>query len=143
MKALFHARCGDIRAPAPDRSWVYCRCGLTAMRWTDPDRGIAQLASLSRDDRPYTRVLGLNNVFLYGEWNTLRTGGLIPLSNEEWQKLHNLATDAPGYLFDNSRRACALAIIAPGESSDTSWVDWPQTAAEMEAEMVSEGIAGA
>jgi len=115
MKLLWHARCGDMRAPDPRGAWTFCQCGMAAVRWVDPVRGILQASTHLPSDRTMTRIIGLDNHYL-------RAGLGQPLSDEEWREIAvDEAKAAEGYLFHESRRNSMVLVIAPGESRDTSW----------------------
>jgi hypothetical protein len=119
VKALYHATCGDICAPHPNGEWRLCRCQTAAVRWADPERGILQATAAG--DRQFVRVLGFDNYFLTADLHRAQ-----PLTNEQWREQHANETRmvGPNYLFHETKRACPFVIIAPGESSDTSWVEW-------------------
>lgn len=112
MKALLCAKCVDIRALHPEGEWTTCRCGNTSARWVDPNRGTVVVNAIDRDK---VRILGMNNQML--------TAGLMAggHDNECWQHLHEIATDAKGFIFDKSMRGCWACILRVGETGDIAW----------------------
>jgi hypothetical protein len=115
MKAIFCGGCFDIRAlPDTAGTEVKCRCGNVTGWWTDPQRGIAKVHALERN---LARVIGFNNRFLAAAF----TGG--SKGDEFWRLTHEQTTDAPGYLFDKSKRACPVVIILIGQTSDVTFDD--------------------
>ena len=115
-KALYCIACGTIRTFRRNGGLTACECGAIKGWWVDGARGIAQLYVNHLDDRQYGRVIGLHNGFLRGA-----AAGTAGQTDDGNRVLHDLATDAPNYLFDKSRRSCWAVVIAPGESNDTSW----------------------
>jgi hypothetical protein len=115
MKGLLCSACVDFRALAPEGS-VSCRCGNVTAWWVDPVRGVAKFRAINRQ---MAFGIGFHNSFLI-EATTVLRGLAMP---EDWRQLHEKATDAPGYMFDKSRRDCWALIFKPGSTSDTSWDD--------------------
>jgi len=59
--------------------------------------------------------------------------GTIIHSDQDWREMHDgVIRDAAGYLFHESRRACPVVLIAPGESNDTGWEGWKAEVTEEE-----------
>jgi hypothetical protein len=113
VKLLYCGLCGDIRTPDPNGEVTYCRCGNTGARWEDPKRGIFKMRAR---DRRYARVIGIHNGLLEIGMDVLR------LSDSDWRTAHEFAVrSADGYVFHESRRACWVAVLAPGQSADTSF----------------------
>lgn len=125
MKVLFCKKCGDIRAFS-NIEFTYCKCNNVGAKWDNPVTGTVLVRAKERE---YVRIIGLNNSFLMADKpDTLVTG-----RDEWWRDRHNLATVAPGYLFDRHFRNCWACIIKVGESNDVKWDDneivkpkWPK-----------------
>lgn len=115
MKGLLCRECVDFKALPPTGS-VSCRCGNVTAWWTDPARGIAKFRARNQQS---AFGMGFHNGFLLQGMEGLR-GLAMP---EDWRRLHDEATNAPGYMFDKSRRNCWVLIFKPGTTSDTSWDD--------------------
>lgn len=94
---------------------IECRCGNLRGRWVDPQRGIAEFAARNR---ALGFGIGFNNQFLVpalqGE----------TAMHADARRLHDIATTAPGYVFDKVRAGCWAIVFKPGSTSDTAWVDW-------------------
>lgn len=110
MKALVCGSCGDIQAL--QREWRTCECGNTSARWTDPHLGLAEFRGR---DRSKCFLLGLNNRLLapalrgeLGIWS-------------EFRAAHEVAVDAPGYVFDQSRAGCWAVVVRVGPTRDVTW----------------------
>jgi hypothetical protein len=107
-------RCGDIRALDPEPTvWVTCRCGNLSGHWTEPYRGICEFKAL---DKSRAFGLGLNNHLLMP---ALR--GELAM-HEDFRAFHELATDAPGFVFDKTKCGCWAVPFRIGATSDTSFV---------------------
>lgn len=114
-KLLYCAACGTMRSLERDGSVTSCQCGKMNAWWLDPEKtGTVRAYTANRVDRQFGRIIGMNNTFIYR--------AMQALTDIEHRGAHRLATTAPGYLFDASRRDCWACIIAPGESADTRWV---------------------
>lgn len=130
MKALLCLLCSDIRAPNPDKSPVICRCGNCGTRWEDPQRGRLKVWARNKS---LVRVIGMHNDFLMAATDEGEAGrgwgpsssGKVRKIDDYWKSVHEEVTDAPGYLFDKSKRACWACIVRVGETSDISWEDAP------------------
>lgn len=125
MKALLCLQCSDIRAPNPDKSPVACRCGNCGVRWDDPQRGRLKVWARNKS---LVRVIGLHNDFLMAaadDGGGPANPGPIRKMDEYWKSVHEEVTNAPGYLFDKSKRACWACIIRVGETNDVWWEDVP------------------
>lgn len=117
MKGLACGRCADVRSLPnlpPLFEWIECRCGNMRARWVDPERGIAEYAAKQTE---FAFGVGFNNQFLIP---ALRGETAM---HEDARRLHDLATDAPGYVFDKSGASCWAIIFRPGATSDTSWAE--------------------
>jgi hypothetical protein len=124
LKLLICTACSDIRALDPKCAWTTCRCGACSAKWVDPSAGTVVVRA---DDRRLPRILGLNNAFLIPacrgmEWAEIQDCGG---RDAAWRKRHKESTNAPGYLFDESRRECWACVIQVGESNDVSWYEEP------------------
>lgn len=114
MKAIICVT-GGVHIISPDPSpvvWVVCQCGSSAVRWEDPKAGKLVVAAR---DRSAVHGLGLNNDLLI---RALAAPGQMW---EDYRNWHDIATDAPGYVFDKSRASCWAVIFAIGSTSDTRW----------------------
>jgi len=120
MKALVCASCMDIRALEPTGQWTVCRCGACEARWLDPDAGTVRVRTV---DRSLPRILGLNNRFLVSAVKGLTHEFKVAAGgqDEAWRELHKLATHAPGYVFDEAKRACWACIVKVNETGDIAW----------------------
>jgi hypothetical protein len=103
--------------------WRLCECGNTAARWLDPDRGTVAVAAR---DRTFVRVIGMHNQFLL----RALTMGQMWDDVRDW---HDIAIEAPGYVFDKSKARCWAVVCAVGSTSDTRWATeeeytglWPE-----------------
>jgi len=112
MKALICAKCMDIRALPQGTEWITCRCENAKARWSDPNAG---RMVVNAKDKQYVRVLGINNTFL------LEALASPNLNNDSWRHLHDVATNAKGYVFDKEFRNCWACVFKVGETSDVSW----------------------
>jgi len=101
-----------IHTPGVDR-WEVCQCGQTGAKWEDPEAG--RLIVACRSDRSKVRGLGLNNQLL------LRAVTLPGQAWEDYREWHDIATDAPGYVFDKAKAGCWAVVFRVGSTSDTRW----------------------
>jgi hypothetical protein len=121
-KAAICVHCADIFAPLrnweTDRSWRWCQCDHSAVRWADGARGLIEVTSMHGPD--HVRVLGINNAFL-----GLAVGNRFA-DAAAWRALHKLtcAEVEPNYLFHADNRDCWALIVRPGESGDVTFIDW-------------------
>lgn len=118
MKGIACGKCMDIRALPnipPLFETVKCRCGNVRGRWKDPERGIAEYAAQVQS---LAFGMGFNNDFLVP---ALRGATAM---HEDARRLHDVATTAPGYVFDKVRAGCWAIVFRPGSTTDTSFVDW-------------------
>lgn len=127
-KAIVCGVCAEVVGPTrqwqTDRSWRWCSCGHSAVRWRDGDRGLLEVVALHGPDD--IRVLGLNNGFIeYAFKHPVRDA-------EAWRTLHRLQAEmvGPGYLFHKDRRNCWALLVKPGESSDVFVMDYAEAWAE-------------
>jgi hypothetical protein len=120
MKALVCTLCLDIRALDPSGAWTVCRCGNLEARWLDPDKGTVRVRA---KDQSRVRMLGLNNQYLIGAAKGPTHAEMVAAGGqwEWWRKLHDEATNAPGYVFDKSKRACWATLVKIGETNDIAW----------------------
>jgi hypothetical protein len=127
-KAALCTHCWDIVSPRrawqTDRSWRWCECDHSGVRWRDGAKGLVEVTSLHGPDG--VRVLGINNQFLECavSSNPYADDGLR--SAEQWRNLHELASERvePHYLFHRDRRNCWALVVRPEESGDVSFVQY-------------------
>jgi len=121
-KAAICTHCSDIFSPLrdwqTDRSWRWCQCVHSGVRWADGARGLIEVTSMHGP--AHVRVLGVNNSFLGLAVNTLLADAAA------WRALHErtCAEVQPHYLFHAEKRNCWALIVRPGESGDITFVDW-------------------
>jgi hypothetical protein len=122
VKAILCAVVGGVHICSPGiNRWKLCDCGNSAARWDNPEEG--RLAVAARpSSRRYIRGLGLNNRLLLP---LFATEGLAWGDFREW---HEMATSAPGHVFDRTRGACWAVPFLIGSTSDTRWADDGETA---------------
>ena len=114
MKGLFCSKCFTIRSLArEDRKPVSCDCGNLKAWWLDGQKGVARYFA---DHREHGYMIGWNNQYLMGV-----TKLQMHYVDSTARELHDICTDAPGFHFDKSRKACWSIILGPGMSSDTAW----------------------
>jgi len=127
-KAALCVHCWDIVSPRRewriDRSWRWCECEHTAVRWRDGDKGLLEVSSLHGPIG--VRVIGINNLFLQSAISDNPQAADGCRSSEQWRALHDLACDraAPHYLFHKDQRACWALVVRVGESGDVTFVDY-------------------
>ncbi len=115
-----------IHTPAAG-AWAVCLCGNTGAMWEDPQAG--KLVIATRGDKSNVLALGLNNQLLV---RAIQASG----RGQAWQDYrdwHDIATDAPGYVFDKSRAACWAVIYKVGTTSDTRWANEEELAVFLKA----------
>lgn len=120
MKAAMCLHCGQVIGPRPrwqeDREWTWCAdpCAHTAVRWRDGGKGLLEVTSFHGPDS--VAVLGLHNAMV----------GVLSArpSHGGWRNAHARVTDAPGYLFDKSKRDCWAVLVRPGESNDVFFMPY-------------------
>ncbi len=122
MKALACGYCGDIRALGHAglyesiTAWVSCACGMTRARWIDPYAGTAEFKVPPLRTTPFKCfLLGLNNRVLEP---ALR--GELGMF-QDFREAHDLATEAPNYIFDKGRAGCWAVIVRVGSTGDVTW----------------------
>lgn len=116
MKAVICTITGGLHIHTPGAGkWEICRCGQTGARWEDPKAGTLIVAC--RSDRGKVFGLGLSNQLL------LRAVTARGQAWEDYRAWHDLATDAPGYVFDKGRAGCWAVVFRVGATSDTRWAD--------------------
>lgn len=125
-KAAMCLTCGQIIGPRPrwqeDRAWMWCAdpCAHTAVRWRDGGKGHLEVTALHGEGD--VAVIGLHNGFVA----CLADG----LDHAGWRRAHERVTQAPGYLFDSSRRDCWAVLIRPGQSNDVFFMPYSEAWAE-------------
>ncbi len=117
VKALVCGRCGDIQALQEE--WRECKCGQTAARWTDPQRGLAEFRVPADGVMNQCFVLGLNNHLLVPAME-----GRLGMF-QDFRHYHELATDAPNHVFDKSRAGCWAVVFRVGTTNDVTWAETP------------------
>lgn len=123
MKGLACAQCVDLRAlPRNDLEPVTCRCGNVTAWWVDGKKGVAQYHARYQVD---AFGVGFHNGFLMSALAPKAPG----FGDEAWRRLHHVSCEAPGYLFDHSRRDCWVILFKPGTVSDVSWATEEELAA--------------
>jgi hypothetical protein len=126
VKVALCVTCTDFVTPLrtwqTDRSWRWCQCRETAVRWRDGARGLLEVTSLHGPAS--VRVLGLSNLFLQQAVTKpqVRDG----LSFPQWRELHDTSAQAvePHYLFHVDKRACWALVVRVGESSDVTFIGY-------------------
>lgn len=117
MKGLACGKCIDLRAfPRQDFQPITCSCGNVAGWWVDGKRGEARYHS---PDRAFAFGVGFDNKFLIPALSPNER----PSTDEGWRQLHDLTIDAPGYLFNRTRRASWVIVFKPGEASGVEWAN--------------------
>lgn len=115
MKAVICTTTGGVHIHTPGvGKWEICQCGATGAKWDDPEAGKLAVAARNRG-----RVLGLglNNQLL------LRAVTAPGQAWEDYRNWHDIATDAPGYVFDKSRAGCWAVVFRIGSTGDTRFVE--------------------
>ena len=142
-KAALCVDCFDIVSPRRawqvDRSWRWCECENTAVRWRDGAKGLIEVTSLHGPDG--VRVLGLSNLFLERAVQDPQSrGGLMA---QDWRELHDACAKhiEPHYLFHADNRACWALVVRVGESGDVTFVPYGQAQAETPLRSDEEEIA--
>jgi hypothetical protein len=114
MKVLLCGVCGDIRA---FQTWFTpCECRNMAARWLDPNRGTVEVIAKNRDK---ARIIGMNNQMIRASLDMPDTA--MDYGASKWKQLHAEATQAPGYIFDDSIRGCWACIVKIGVTNDINW----------------------
>lgn len=118
---------GGLHLTSFGTEWTYCQCGNTRAKWLDPQAGTMVADQRYPVTRHDVRLLGLNNQLL------LRAVTARGQAWEDYRGWHDLATDAPGYIFDKSRAGCWAVVALIGSTSDTRWATteehdegWPE-----------------
>lgn len=113
MKGIACAKCFTIRSlSGTDLKPVGCECENVWGWWIDGEKGIARFFAVEKDKG---FMIGWHNGFLHEAFSAAY------VSDEASRKAHEVATQAPGYHFDQSRKACWSVILVPGMSSDAAW----------------------
>lgn len=114
MKAIVCGKCGDLRA-LRDSGPVSCECGNVTGWWVDARRGTAKVFAY---DRSTAKIMGVHNGFFMAAFKA------YDYAPARWREIHAEVTKtAEGYVFHDSQRACPVAIIGVGMSSDVTWAD--------------------
>ena len=114
MKAVICTVRGGVHIHTPGVGrWEVCQCGNTGARWEDPEAG--KLIVAARTGREKVFGFGLNNQLML---RAVTSGGQMWEDYREW---HDLATDAPGYVFDKAKAGCWAVVFRIGSTSDTRW----------------------
>lgn len=114
MKAIICAKIGTTHLFTPGHGeWNACECGSTKAKWEDPEAG--KIVVAVRGDRTPVRGLGLSNQLLLP---ALLSQGQ---AWEDYRHWHDVATEAPGYVFDKSRAGCWAVVFRIGTTSDSRW----------------------
>lgn len=122
-KAAVCTSCMDIVAPRrdwrKDRSWRWCECEHTGVRWRHGERGLLEVTS--RDGIEGVRVLGLNNLFLVPA-----AGNGVNWQDAQWRTVHEVTCEDAGehYLFGAGRRNCWALVIAVGQTGDVTFISY-------------------
>lgn len=113
MKLTYCLKCGDIFSPGV-KTPKSCGCGYALAKWTDPRRGLLDVAS--RLGINFIRVLGVNNL-----WLDMANAILMSpeAGDDEIHKSINERTSeaAEGYLFKT--RNCPIIMVKPGRGDIT------------------------
>jgi len=120
--------CGQIIGPRSrwetDRAWTWCAdpCAHSAVRWRDGDKGLLEVTAFHGEGD--VAILGLHNGMV----------GMLSIKpeHEGWRNAHDKVTEAPGYLFDKSKRACWAVLVRPGESNDVFFMPYMDAYGERE-----------
>jgi hypothetical protein len=127
MKAIIcHADC-EVRIFTFGTEWTACPCGKTKAKWLDACKGTVVVASECPER---VRLLGMNNDYLIA---AIRAENI---SWEIYQKMHEQASDAPGYLFNKDKCACWAVVCEVGRSNDVRWAT-PDEHAEAFAKIIN------
>jgi hypothetical protein len=113
VKAIICGAHGALHIRSLTPAWESCECGNVVARWEDAVAGT--MAAAARQPH-LVRGLGLNNSLLT---SALTSRGQMW---EEYRNWHEVATSAPGYIFDKSRAACWAVVFRIGTTSDSRWV---------------------
>ncbi len=116
MKGLACAKCYTLRTfPRTDLKAVCCDCGNVVGWWLNGQDGTARYSALDHDT---AYGVGFNNHFLTAAFGR---GEVAPFDDPAWRGLHEQAAQAPGYLFDASRRNCWVVFFKPGTALGVEW----------------------
>lgn len=122
-KAAMCTTCRQVIGPRTtgQDQWQWCAepCLHTAVRWRDSFRGLLEVTSLHGPEGVI--IIGLHNGFL-AALPAFKTG----TPAEKWREHHDFVTNAPGYLFDKSKRDCWAVVVRPGESNDTFFMPYQE-----------------
>lgn len=117
MKAVICTVSGGVHIHTPGTSgWEICQCGATGAKWEDPEAG-KLLVACRVPWRDKVFGLGLNNQLLL---RAIMAGGQMWEDYRDW---HDIATDAPGYVFDKAKAGCWAVVFRIGSTSDTRFVE--------------------
>jgi hypothetical protein len=123
VKAVICGAAGSLHLFTPGSPrWAVCQCKHTAAWWEDPEAG--KIVVASRTGLTSTvRGLGLNNQLL------LRALASRGQAWQDYRAWHDIATDAPGYVFDKAKAACWAVVFLIGSTTDSRWAT-PEEVAE-------------
>lgn len=113
-KALGCGKCADLRMLSQkDYEPISCRCGNVTAWWGRKGDAIftAKIPS-------YAFGVGFNNHFWQSAMNGICYGNP---TDEDWRELHREQGNAPGYLFDTSRRDCWVVLFKPNTVGGVTW----------------------
>jgi len=110
MKAIICFAHGDMHIHSFTTEWTPCACGNVKAKWVDPMSGTVLVAA---KDYEKVRILGLNNHYLI----PATLGGGDP-TWQAFRQFHDLAVNAPGYIFDKEKASCWAVVISVGRSND-------------------------
>lgn len=118
-KALLCGKCLDMRMLGQGAYNVRsCECGNVSAWWTDPRTGTAEFYA---KDRVLAFGIGMNNRLLQPALKRLADHDRI--DDATFRTFHDLAVDAPDYLFDKSRMNCWTILFKPGQVDGVTWAD--------------------
>ena len=111
-KAIICTACNQVVGPRSNGSkqWNFCSppCMHSGVRWRDPQKGHLEVTSLH----------GPHGVLIIGLHNGMLHTAMSRHTDEQWREIHTDLTKAPGYLFDESKRACWAVALKVGDSND-------------------------
>jgi hypothetical protein len=116
VKAVICTVRGGVHIHTPGNGrWEVCQCGNTGAKWEDPEAGKLLVACRARRDQVFG--LGLNNQLLL---RAVTAQGQVWEDYRDW---HDIATDAPGYVFDKAKAGCWAVVFRIGSTGDTRFVE--------------------
>ena len=119
MKAIICIQTNSVEIYTFGTAWTSCPCGNVKAKWLDPMAGTVAVAARNRDN---VRLLGMNNNYLIPAIRQESVHrGVSGLTWEEYRDLHEIAVNAPNFLFDKERICCWAAVVKIGRSNDVRW----------------------